>query len=364
MIHRIILFIVSISGVTLISHNVYARNSKQLRTLNDRILRQHDEATVRQVIMDELPDLTINSLHLISTGWDNLVADVNNEWIFRFAREKSFVTALERERLLLNKLHEHISIPIPYYEFFGGNTACVGYRKIPGESILDEALYLSLPDQVRQEIAETLAYFLTQLHGAISIKKALKWGYKKYEVPFESIENFMLGTTQSNQAERLIHEALIYSKQQQYSEDNLVLLHNDLHGGNFTFDMNTHKVIGVFDFSDAVIGNYFIEFAQIFNIHYDLALRTMKVYMRLNNVSNLIKPAAAEHILRRARYILQAREQGNIPREKRLIQQLEHFASAWDDLLINTASSNSTADLKDLNIPSINNYGHTQLFYG
>lgn len=333
MIHCIILLVIGILGPTLIPNSMYANNEKQSQKFNDRILTQHDEATVRQVIIDELSNLTINSFQLISTGWDNLVADVNNEWIFRFAREKSFVTTLEREYLLLHKLRPNISLPIPYYELFGVNTAFVGYRKIPGDSLLDETVYLSLPKNVRQEIAETLASFLTQLHKSISAEEALALGYKKYEVPLALIENFVLGTTQSDEAERLINEALAYNKQHRHDENNLVLLHNDLHGGNFTFDMNTQKVIGVFDFSDAVIGNYFIEFAQIFNIHHDLALRTMKSYMRLNQVNNEIIAAAAEYILRRARYILQAREQGNISREKRLVKQLEHFAPAWDDFI-------------------------------
>jgi aminoglycoside 2''-phosphotransferase len=337
MMHRIAMVIVGISGLISIPNNAHAVNKEQSGKFNERILTHHDEASVRHVIIDEIPDLTIHSLKLISTGWDNLVADVNNEWIFRFAREKSFVIALERERLLLDKLHQHISIPIPYYEFFGINTAFVGYRKIPGESLLDEALYLTLPNYVRQEIAETLAHFLTQLHKAVSVDEALRWGYQKYEVPLESIETCVVGTTQSSQAERLISEALIYSKQHfACEEENFVLLHNDLHDGNFTFDLDTQKVIGIFDFSDAAIGNYFIEFAQLFNIHHDLAFRTMEAYMRLNKIdneiNNAIKPAAVEYILRRARYILQAREQGNGAREQRLIQQLERFAPAWDDL--------------------------------
>ena len=335
MIHRANAFtvvIMGISGLILMSSNTSGINKKHQATLNDRILTHHDEVTVRGVILDEIPDFTINSLTLISTGWDNLVADVNNEWIFRFAREKSFVSALERERLLLDQLHHHISIPIPYYELFGTNTAFVGYRKIPGESILDEKLYVTLSNKVRQEIAETLAVFLSQMHRAISVDEALSWGYKQYEEPLELIENSVLNTTQSPQAERLMREALAYTKQYCHDNDNLVLLHNDLHGGNFTVDMNTHKVIGVFDFSDAAVGNYFIEFAQLFNIHHDLAFRAMEAYTRLNNVNNAIKPAAIEYVLRRARYILQARDQKNISREQRLIQQLEHFAPAWDDL--------------------------------
>lgn len=299
------------------------------------ILTHYDEATIRETLLNEIPNLTINSLNIISTGWDNLVAEVNGEWIFRFAREQKFIGALKREQRLLDRLHNKISLPIPHYVFFGLNTAFVGYRKIPGEPILNEAVYLLLSHEQRQEIAETLALFLTQMHSAISVEEALQWGYKKYEVPMELIETVVVDI-QSPEAKRIICEALSYIKKHPYNTDHLVLLHNDLHGENFTVDETTHKVIGVFDFSDAALGNPCIEFAQLFNIHHDLAIRTMNAYARLTNDNNDIVPAAVEFILRRARYIHYAQEEKNRSRELELITMLEHFAPVWDSLVAYT----------------------------
>ncbi len=297
------------------------------------LLKGHDESTVRTVLVEEIPSLTVDSITLISSGWDNLVAEVNGDWIFRFPRSEAFISTLEREQKLLNCLHENISIPIPYYEFVGARTSFVGYRKIPGAA-LEEELYLSLTEDVRQEVAETLSLFLTQLHNAVDIEEALDWGYREYRVPHEWIRDSLIGTLPSPEIERIITEALEYSNRHPNNNGYQVLLHNDLHGGNFAFDVNTQKVTGVFDFSDAVIGDYSIEFGKLFNVHHDLAIRTADAYARQNSVSNPIIPAAVDFILRRATYILHARDESNLSREQSLIRMLDRFIPVWDEILL------------------------------
>ncbi len=294
-------------------------------------IQQHDERAVRAVLIDEVSDLAINTVTLITAGWDNLVADINGEWIFRFPLLEEFIPILKREKLLLKHLENTVSMPIPHYQYIGMRTAFAGYRKIIGGS-LNEELYLNLTVDVRQGIAESLALFLTQLHHAVSVEEALQWGYKEYHVPVQQIEQSLPGTLPSSEIERIISEALVYAKQNPCSANNLVLLHNDLHGENLAFDANMEQVTGVFDFSEAAIGDYSIEFGKLFCIHQDLATRTAEAYASLNDVANPIIPAAVDHILRRAVYILQARECCNASRESGLVQMLQDFIPIWDEL--------------------------------
>lgn len=204
------------------------------------LLEQHDESTILKVLTQEVPELTINSLTLISSGWDNLVADVNGEWIFRFPRSKAFCSILEREKFLLDRLQSQISMPTPHYEFYGKHTAFVGYQKIIGVPLLKD-LYLSLSDEIRQEIAESLALFISQLHNAVSVEEAKAWGYPEYGLPLEWIENSLLGTLPNEEIERLVAEALAYAKEQPKDSSRQVLLHNDLHGENFAFDTKKQR---------------------------------------------------------------------------------------------------------------------------
>ncbi len=296
------------------------------------LIQKYDENTVRAVLIDELPDLDIDTVVLITAGWDNLVADINDEWIFRFPRVEEFLQTLEREQLLLKYLQNRVSLPVPLYKYIGLRTAFVGYRKIFGEA-LNEKVYLSYSVGIRQKIADSLALFLTQFHHAVSVEDALELGYKEYHLPLQWIEHNLFGTFPSNEIERIIGEALLYTKQNPCSTKNLVLLHNDLHGGNLAFDVKTAQVTGIFDFSDAAIGDYSVEFGKLFSIHPDLAIRTSKAYASLNDVADPILPAAVDYILRRALYILHTREcGGDVSRENNLVQILQDFVPVWEDL--------------------------------
>lgn len=295
------------------------------------LLKQQDEASIQAVLDEEAPDLIIHSVTLISTGWDNLVADVNGEWIFRFPRTETFRTTLEREQILLASLHNKITMPIPYYEYIGSRTMFVGYRKILGQPLFRD-LYLSLSEEVRQQIAESLALFLHQLHHSVNIDDARMWGYENYHVSYNWIEDELLGTLPSPEIERIVIEALEYARANPTQSGDLVLIHNDLHGENLAFDPISQQVNGVFDFSDAVIGDYAVEFGKFFLIDQDLAIRTMEAYCKLNGSPNRLAFAAADNILRRSTYILHARETGDTFRENQLYNMLNKFIPVWDHI--------------------------------
>lgn len=290
-------------------------------------LQEFTRAEIVEVLENEIPELEIHSLELISTGWDNLVADINGEWIFRFPRTESFISTLEREKKLLARLHECVTLPIPYYEFDGKETLFVGYRKIKGIALEDD-IYLTLSENEKNAIAQTMAQFISQMHHAVSAEEALEWGYPEYQLPISWIETSLLGTL-SPEVDCIVQEALKYSKKQQPLWQ--VLIHNDLHGGNLVIDPYSHQINGIFDFSDAVVADYTVEFGKLYNIHPELAVRTSAIYAEMTGLPNPAMDAAVDFILRRATYILHARENGDDKREEVLIKMLEQFIPTWKD---------------------------------
>jgi aminoglycoside phosphotransferase (APT) family kinase protein len=197
-------------------------------------LTQQDKPAILKVLKNEAPRLPIQSLELISTGGDNMIADVNGEWIFRFPRTEAFIAVFERENLLLNRIRPHITLPIPLYEYVGENIVFVGYRKIQGEE-LSENLYLSLPVETRQQIAEELALFLNELHHCITPEEALKTGCDFYSPPMNTINEAKIKTLPP-QIKNMVLEALDFAKHNPTQPESLVLKHNDLHGDNFALD--------------------------------------------------------------------------------------------------------------------------------
>ena len=87
------------------------------------LLQHHDENVVCAILIEEIPDLTIDTLAFITAGWGNLVADINSEWIFRFPRVEEFLQTFEREQVLLERLQNKVSILVPHYQYIGSNAA-------------------------------------------------------------------------------------------------------------------------------------------------------------------------------------------------------------------------------------------------
>jgi aminoglycoside phosphotransferase (APT) family kinase protein len=309
------------------------------------VIKKYDAATVAGVLHLEIPDLKVSSITIIETGWDHLVAavsveaseqsktrsrKVNGDWIFRFPRTEGSIANLEREKRLLEYLKNHITLPIPQYHYSGTNTAFVGYRKIPGIH-LDQQIYAGLDPAVRHALANTFALFFTQLHRAVSIKQALEWGYTYIIRPLEEIESNLLGSLPRD-VSIMVQEAIAHTRTELSNEKNLVFCHQDVNGDNAAFDPATKQITGIFDFSDAGIGPYSLDFAELFNIDAELVQLTAKAYAQMNNVPNPLIGGAADYIVRRAIFILEARKKGNALDDANWLKGLSYFMPVWQDL--------------------------------
>jgi len=312
------------------------------------VIKQYDAAAVSETLNREIPDLKISSITIIETGWDHLVAEVNEAWIFRFPRTEGSIANLEREKRLLEYLKNHITLPIPHYHYVGTATAFVGYRKIPGIHV-DQQIYASLNPAVRRTIAETLATFLTELHRAVSKEQALQWGYTYIVRPLEEIESNLIGTLPSDirlrenrygvitpqllkerrRIAKMIQQAIAQARKDLSKEKNLVFCHQDVNGDNTAFDPATGRITGVFDFSDVGIVPYSWEFAELFNIDAELAKLTAEIYGTMNNVPNPLIGGAADYIVRRAIFMLEARKKGDTQTEMNWLKELSDFMPVW-----------------------------------
>jgi aminoglycoside phosphotransferase (APT) family kinase protein len=308
-----------------------------MSTKTKTVIQQYDVATISEVLNREIPDLPITSITIIETGWDHLVAEVNGDWIFRFPRTVESIANLEREKQLLDYLKNHITLAIPHYHYVGTDTAFVGYRKIPGIS-LTPPVYAGLDLDVRHNIAQTLASFFTELHHAVSKEQALQWGYTNIIRPLDQMESTLVGTLPINIA-IMIQKAIAYAREDLHKEQDFVFFHQDVNGDNSAFNATTRQIIGVFDFSDAGIGPRSLEFAELFFIDAELARLTAEIYMKMNKVPNPLIGGAADHILRKATLMLEARKKGNAQDEMNLLKGLSDFLPIWHNVLNATSES-------------------------
>jgi aminoglycoside phosphotransferase (APT) family kinase protein len=110
------------------------------------------------VLRERVPQLRLERVVLVETGWDSAVVEVDGEWIFRFPRRAEVVEWVRMEAGLLPELVPRLPTRVPQFEFVAlDQTAFVGYRKLPGEP---------LAHGVRSaELGARLGEFLAALHA-------------------------------------------------------------------------------------------------------------------------------------------------------------------------------------------------------
>lgn len=287
------------------------------------ILQECNDETVREVLTQEVTDLKIDSLDLIGVGWDNWVAEVNSEWIFRFPRRESISKVFRREDALLQALASNVNVEVPKYTYKGTKTDFVGYRKIKGDDLTEEA-YNALSDEQKAELAETFADFLLALHQTFTVDEARELGFKEQTYNLDSI-SALKGTLASEELEKLLEDQLRDYRNRDLETMPQVLTHGDLCPENVAFDRERGVLNGVFDFTDATISTVALDLQKLFLIHPTFVKEVASRYARKTGGRELYKEAAQDFVLTRFYYLSNARRQGNKEREEKMISDLNHF---------------------------------------
>jgi len=134
-----------------------------------KTLDSFDLQNIKDAIICDLPELEIASISLIDGGWDNVVAEVNKDLIFRFPR--TYDTKFDLEIKILECLQNKISTQIPRIHFIGKSYRFMAYKKIQGSS-LNETDFGLLTTTQRENFISEIANFLMEMHQSISVEQA------------------------------------------------------------------------------------------------------------------------------------------------------------------------------------------------
>jgi len=111
------------------------------------------------------PDLVIKSTSIITVGAHNnavIVKSSDGNWVFRFAKNDSGISALSRELCVLDSLKGRtpVDVPMPVIR----EPDAIAYRMLEGEHLTYWTI-VALDDVVKQRIANQLGTFLRELHN-------------------------------------------------------------------------------------------------------------------------------------------------------------------------------------------------------
>lgn len=202
------------------------------------------------------PDLQINSIDLNTDGLLNDVVIVNQELVFRFAKNEHARATLAVEATVLQHLSGRLSIMIPLPTYVGEDVLV--YPLIEGDELTRAALFHA-SEAGRQRLMEQLGRFLKELHSTPlepGIPETLApvtheaWQEIRSEVEEKVFPWFM--PHQIDWAERLLDGAL---GDKRFFEYEPKLIHGDLAPYHILFRADATGIRGVIDFGVAGVGD-------------------------------------------------------------------------------------------------------------
>ncbi len=213
--------------------------------------------SIKKVFKEEIRSIKVNN-----KGEDNLVIEINNEWIFRFPRDKKN-RAFYFEKIFLPIFSKKSPFPVPELEYITDDF--IGYRKIKG-ALLTKKLFKSLSSKEQDEIAKQFGRFLSALHS-FSLSKAKKikinegwdgWREKAYKSFKKNVAQKLPENVRKNALKFLDDFLKLKYKP--------VVIHGDFYPpDHIYYDKKRQNISGIIDFSDLTIEDAASDFTSIYD---------------------------------------------------------------------------------------------------
>jgi len=122
-----------------------------------------DEALVRTLLREQMPELAALPIRVVANGWDNAVVRIGDEWMARLPRRAAAATLIEHEQQWLPLLAPRLPLAVPVPTFCGRPTADYAWSWsvgpwLPGDSAETH------PPLHQAHTVTTLAAFIRAMH--------------------------------------------------------------------------------------------------------------------------------------------------------------------------------------------------------
>jgi aminoglycoside 2''-phosphotransferase len=240
-------------------------------------------------VQDRFPSLQAVKYRTIATGWENLVLEINEEYIFRFPLFRGGWTRIQEEMVLLPWLSRELTFAVPNYEYIWPGSRrhperFAGYRRIHGIPCTKGVFRKKWTTRLGGD----LGHFITELHNVrppLTASSSIpKYNPKTWaglrEKFYRRVRKlaYPLLDVQTRRKAEIFWEASL----DQFSKANFepVLIHSDLRGGNTIFDPKTGGLTGIIDWGHVAVADPALDFMGSFEINRHLGERALESYGR------------------------------------------------------------------------------------
>lgn len=209
------------------------------------------------IIKNTLKDKQIKSIKPVTTGWTNIVFEVetnDGNYFFRFPRDDFWIRTIVKDCEFSNYIYKKTSYnTVLLKQFSNNNRAFSVHKKIEGASLTTKMNKLT-PNEI-QSVSYEIADFMAQLHNIKfnenDIFKVNNIGLNLVDFLNELVEKHL------SQKDKIFWKYNEFEK-----KDSSCLVHGDLNPGNIILDNNNH-ISAIIDFGFAGYGNKYFDIARI-----------------------------------------------------------------------------------------------------
>lgn len=215
-------------------------------------------------LQQDFPDLLINSVKILGTGWHHDAVEVNDSIIFRIPHhiygQDVTPETVYFETEILKILKDKVPVSIPDPQFIAPDKSYFGYPKLNG--VLLQDFVKTFNDSDRLQLRKDWVAIASAMHQNVSIEAARALKIPDFEQSGPSAVERIFDMQEITPDIKEFARTML--KQRQEYESKLgpyVFIHNDLQFHNILANPETKRITGLIDWTDACVGPISREFS-------------------------------------------------------------------------------------------------------
>jgi Ser/Thr protein kinase RdoA (MazF antagonist) len=193
--------------------------------------------------------------------------DVNDDTIFKFAKNNHTEVKLRKEATVLNLLRGKTKMPIPSPTLHDSEYVYMVYKKIPGESVESDFIN-AMSAKKHERFCDDIANFVFEMHRQTDWVRQTtdigRWDRSGRNYAISEIIAQLSADAEFTASEIKFVEKF-YSRFEPYEYDDKFtrFCHIDLQLKNIAFNLGRQRVSGIYDFGECSIDDGHLDFAQM-----------------------------------------------------------------------------------------------------
>ena len=279
----------------------------------------------------DFPDLTINSVKILGTGWHHDAVEVNDSIIFRIPHhtygQDITPETVHYETELLKILKDKIPVRIPYPEYIAPDKSYFGYLKLDG--VLLQDIIKTFSDDDWLQLKEDWVAIASAIHQNVSIETARTLKIPDFEQPGPSAAERIFDLQEiGDDIKQFAAKILQRRKDYNLKPGPYVFIHNDLQFHNILADPQTKRITGLIDWTDARVGPLPREFSIDEWMQGDLLNEAAKLYEEKTGTHIDVQQARMWRSLEEIGDYVEETEAEELEEAAKTLERIKHLIAA------------------------------------